>query len=86
MPDTFADIDWSKPNAQLAVDLEITTSEDCVGYVAWSKRLGPPDPESDYFVWSWASNKADAIDEVVVQIYDRYAPEQPVVPWGGLGI
>lgn len=86
MPETFADIDWSKPKAQLAADLEIVTSEDYVGYMAWSKRLGPPDTNSKRFIWSWSSNKPDAIDEVVCQIYDRYAPDEPVVPWGGLGI
>ena len=74
MQDSFHDIDWTKPNEQLAVDLQIVTYEDYVGYMAWSKRLGPPDPESELFVWSWANSKPDAIDEVVCQIYDRYAP------------
>lgn len=75
MDNPFTDIDWTKPNAELAVDLEIVTTGDYVGYTAWSKRLGPPDPESPYFVWAHAMTKADAIDEVVVCLYDRFAPD-----------
>lgn len=74
MENPFHDVDWSKPNAELAVDLQIVTSGDYVGYTAWSKRLGPPDPESDYFVWGYGPTKDWAIEDVLWRIYERFAP------------
>lgn len=73
MDDTFAHIDWSKPNAELAVDLKVTCEREFIGYQAWSLLLD--DPEAGFY--SFCMTPEDAIDEVVCMLYDHYAPGDP---------
>jgi hypothetical protein len=72
MPHPFAHIDWSAPREKLIEALRIHVHDDYVGYAAWSRLQDDPEPDSAS-VWVHAFSKADAIEELLYQLHDRFA-------------
>ena len=76
MDDTFAHIDWSKPNSELAVDLKIICEPDSyMGYRTFSALLGEPEEDPPYWMHCWAMTRDEAIEQLVIDIHDKFSPD-----------